>query len=79
MCQIKAKVVDGPVETEKIVYIDTTCGTTVEVFVPSSRVRGETLEVTEIARDGGNVLVELPEESTTGDWRLWVGKGLVMG
>jgi len=75
MCRVKAKVVDGPIEAEKVAYIENVFGEMCEVFVGASQVAGGTVEVTEVDREGDNVLVELPRESTRGDWRLWVRSG----
>jgi hypothetical protein len=78
MCRIKARVADGLIPAEKIVYIETASGNTAEVFVSASQVHGGGLEVTEVVREQNQVLVELPNESTSGDWRLWVRPASVM-
>ncbi|HEV7371243.1 hypothetical protein [Arenibaculum sp.] len=41
-------------------------------MVHCSQVRDQALEVSRIADRNGDVLVELPRESTSGNWRIWV-------
>jgi hypothetical protein len=77
MCRVRAKVRKGPIPTERVAYIETVCGKTAEVIVSSSKAGLEDIEVTEIRREPGRVLVELPQEATTGDWRLWVAPNQV--
>lgn len=65
-------VVDGVGPSEKIVSITTTSGLE-EVVVYSGLVEHNTLDVgPSLRRENNNVLVELPRESTSGRWRLWV-------
>jgi hypothetical protein len=69
MCE---QVSDGPGPSEKVVAVRTTEGASEEVVVHCSQVRDQALEVSRIADRNGDVLVELPRESTSGNWRIWV-------
>lgn len=69
---ICSKVADGFIPAEKIVYIEGADGTLEEVTVASRSLTGNRLEASEIGRAKGSVLVELPRESASGRWRVWV-------
>jgi hypothetical protein len=70
-------VVDGFIDEEKYVYIEDATGEIYEVNVPTTAVAGDTCEVWEVARDGNRVLIELPRESSRGNWRIWVDSAQV--
>ena len=72
--QIKCKhLMDGPGPSEAIVSIVTADGQQEEVVVYTGLLRDGYLEVGPVLgnRDG-ETLVELPRESASGRWRVWV-------
>jgi hypothetical protein len=77
---IKSKILaDGPGPSEVVVEIVTANGGIEEVVVPKDRLKDGNLEVGQIlGRRDGVALVQLPRESTTGRWRLWVPESQVM-
>ena len=34
--------------------------------------------ILEVARDNNNVLIELPQETSSGYWRVWVNKNQIL-
>ena len=77
MCKVRCEVVmSGPGPNEKIVTIrDAESGMKEEVVAVASAVAGGFLETSHVlGRDSGRVLVELPRESASGKWRLWVSE-----
>lgn len=76
MLLICDSVTDGMGPQESIVTIRTTQGPE-EVAVYSGLVDGRKLQVGRICADDGRVLVELPRESATGKWRVWVEKSVI--
>jgi len=74
MTRVRCLVQEGLVSSEKIVRIRTSGGQQEEVAVSASQVRGSALEAPIIGRKGGRILIELPRESSSGRWRLWVNK-----
>ena len=46
-----------------------------EVILPTSFVQNGTVEVGRVGGDQDSVLIELPQESASGSWRLWVDPG----
>lgn len=66
----------GPVASEALVEISTTTGN-VEVVVHSSQVNNDGLEAGWIGKSGDKVLVELPRETVSGQWRVWVSEAAV--
>ncbi len=75
--RVKVKtIMDGPGPGETIIAISVKGGGEEEVILPKSFVQGD--NTVEVGRVGGNqdsVLIELPQESATGSWRLWVDPG----
>jgi len=71
------KVVDGLMPTEKIARIQTADGKIEDVAVSAKSISGNKLLASEIGRHEGKVLVELPRESNSGRWRIWVKESLV--
>jgi hypothetical protein len=61
----------GPVASEALVEIPTVTGN-VEVVVHTSQVDNEGVEAGWIGKSGDKVLVELPRETMSGEWRVWV-------
>jgi hypothetical protein len=77
--KVKCEVVmDGPGPMEKLVKVQTSDGFWEEVIVGvnsvvSDMVGNYLLKTSRIlAEDQERVLVELPRESVSGNWRLWV-------
>ena len=69
--------VDGLVPNEKIAQIRWADGRLEEVEVPIQNIAGNTLLTYEVGRRQDEVLVELPRESTSGHWRMWVKDSLI--
>lgn len=65
-------VMQGPGPSEAIVAIDKKEGGQEEVVVDRRLIRDDTIEVAKIGTDKESVLVELPQESASGTWRIWV-------
>lgn len=72
MCKLKCRVTAGLIPSESVVYIQTMGGDEEEVTLASSSVDGDTVTVSMIHKERDRSLVELPRESTTGKWRIWV-------
>lgn len=72
MCRINCKIADGLVPSEKVAIFATADGHEEEVIVSTRHLQGKSLLTSEIGRTGNRVLVELPRESTSGHWRVWV-------
>jgi hypothetical protein len=68
----------GSIPTEAVVEIPTVGGSE-EVVVHTSQVSADSVEVGFIGRKetDGSVLIELPRESVSGRWRVWVPKSEV--
>ncbi|HEX3881232.1 MAG TPA: hypothetical protein VHW66_01105 [Stellaceae bacterium] len=64
---------DGPIPSEAVVTIPTTTGTE-EVVVHKSQATDDSVEAGFIGQEGDRVLVELPRETVSGRWRVWVQK-----
>lgn len=69
------KIKDGFIPAEKIAYILAVDGNLEEVTVSPKNLTGDRfLEASEVGRFDGHVLIELPRESASGRWRLWVDR-----
>lgn len=80
MTPISCTVIDGLMPNEKIVKIKTTSGSFESVEVSAGNIQGGKLMAFEVGRDPvGNVLIELPRESVSGRWRIWVDKSTIGG
>ncbi len=66
------------IPSEKIVRIATSDGRQEEVAVSASQVRDNGLEAQIIGTEDENVLIELPRESSSGRWRVWIHKNQVL-
>jgi hypothetical protein len=77
--RINCKVSDGLMPSEKVARIETADGRAEEVAVPAQNIQGNKLMAFVIGRDKGNVLVELPRESASGRWRVWVKESAIGG
>jgi len=63
---------EGPGPSEAVVAVRTTDGKHEELIVDRSAVTDNTIKVGRVHQEGQSVLVELPRESATGNWRIWV-------
>jgi len=82
MCKVRVTILgEGPGPQEKIVRIKKADGTSEELVTHSNTLKGETVETALIFRDqdGLRALVELPRESASGSWRLWVSQDQLVG
>lgn len=78
MCRIKAKIVRGSMKSECVAYITTVGGPRAEVVLNSIHTGRDHIFAAEVAMDKNNVLVELPQETSSGDWRVWVTKNQIL-
>lgn len=72
MCKVQCRVESGLIPSEAVAYIQIMGGDEEEVTLASSLVAGDTVTVALIHRETDRSLIELPRESTTGKWRIWV-------
>src|SRR5260370_31561380 len=70
--KLRCQVFDGLMPTEKIARIESADGKLDEVSVSGKNLVDNGLMVSEIGRSKDRVLVELPSESASGRWRVWV-------
>jgi hypothetical protein len=75
--KLNCTVAKGLIPAEKTVFIQKADGNLEEVTVSSKSVSGGRLEASEIGRIKNKILVELPRESASGRWRIWVSKSSV--
>jgi hypothetical protein len=78
MNRIKAKIVRGSIGSERIAYITTAEGVRAEVVLSAAQTGTNHILAAEVARDKNNVLIELPQETSSGYWRVWVNKNQVL-
>lgn len=68
---------DGPGPSEAIVEISTRTGTE-EVVISSSLLRDGHIDIgAPVGRDATHLLVELPRETSSGKWRVWVAQDVI--
>jgi hypothetical protein len=81
MCRIKCEhVMDGPGPQEQVVRVKQATGVYEEVIASRSSISQNMLETSSVlARDDGKVLIELPRESASGKWRLWINSADTQG
>ena len=72
MREVSCTIQPGLIETEKVAIIPTAEGGTEEVIVSARVATANAIRAAEVGRQGEKVLIELPRESATGRWRLWV-------
>ncbi len=77
MCKLQCRVETGLIPSESVVYIQTMDGDEEEVTLASSLVADDTVIVALIHKEKDHSLVELPRESTTGKWRIWVPNAIL--
>ncbi|MFY9909397.1 MAG: hypothetical protein WCF22_15540 [Candidatus Sulfotelmatobacter sp.] len=78
--KLHCQIIAGFTPNEKIARIQGADGKFDEVVVSKQNIEGNKLLASEIGRDAkGKVLIELPRESTSGRWRMWVNASSVGG
>jgi hypothetical protein len=77
--KVSCTVSEGLMPSEKIARIETADGKSEAVSVSSRNIQNNTLMAFEIGRSEGRVLVELPRESASGRWRIWVKESAIGG
>lgn len=66
-------IADGPGPFEAIIGVHTADGQIEEVVLSKRHTKNGSLSVgTPLLERDGNYLIELPRESTSGRWRVWV-------
>jgi len=78
MSRVKARVVRGAIGSERVAYITTAEGVRAEVLLSAAQTGSDHVLAAELARDNNNVLIELPQETSSGDWRVWVNKNQIL-
>jgi len=76
--RVKARIVRGANGSERIAYITTAEGVCAEVLLSATQTGTNHILAAEVARDKNNVLIELPQETSSGYWRIWVNKKQVL-
>ena len=73
------RVSKGPGPGEIVIEIDTASGKSEQVILHNADIEeGDTIDIGyPIHRTNGKFLVELPRESISGRWRIWVPNGSV--
>jgi hypothetical protein len=72
------KIEEGLMPTEKIVRVEDAEGGIEEIPVSSRSIDDGKLVASEIGRLEDKVLIELPRESASGRWRIWVKQSTVL-
>lgn len=57
---------------EKVLTLQTSTGDSEEVIVHEGLITNGSLRVAGVERRDGEILIELPVESVSGNWRIWV-------
>ena len=78
MCRVKAKIKRGAIKSERVAYIKTAGGVSAEVILSAAQTGHNHIQAAEIARDRNDVLIELPQETSSGHWRVWVNKNQIL-
>ena len=78
MCRVKAKIMKGIVKSERVAYIKTAEGSRAEIVLNSAHTGRNHIFVAEITRDKNDVLIELPQETSSGNWRVWVKENQIL-
>jgi hypothetical protein len=78
MCKVKAKIMPGDIRSERIARIKTVSGCRADVIVSNRQVGRNHILAAEIGRDKNKVLIELPQETSAGDWRIWVNENQIL-
>ncbi len=78
MNRVKAKILRGSTRSERIAYITTAEGARAEVLLSAAQTGSNHILAAEVAEDNNNVLIELPQETSSGYWRVWVNKNQIL-
>jgi len=78
MSRVKARIVRSVIGSERIAYITTAAGDSAEVLLSAAQTGFNHVLAAEVARDNNNVLVEFPQETSSGHWRVWVNKNQIL-
>ena len=78
MRRVKARLEKGATSSERVAYIKTASGQSIEVILDVSQANHRSVVAAEIGRKDNDVLIELPRETSSGDWRVWVNKNQIM-
>jgi hypothetical protein len=76
--KLSGTVEEGLIPTEKIVRVENADGDFEEVPVSDQSIQDGKLLTSFIGRHDDRVLVELPRESASGRWRIWVKASAVV-
>jgi hypothetical protein len=76
---LQCKIVEGLMPSEKIAIIQGADGNLEEVAVSMQNITGDRLMAFIIGVHEGKVLVELPRETVSGRWRMWVNQSAIGG
>ena len=72
MCEVQCVVEQGLIDSEKVALISTWDGVTEEVTVSARSATTNTIRASVVGTENGRVLIELPRETSSGRWRIWV-------
>ena len=80
MSRIRVEVLgEGQHPSERMVAVTTASGDKENVMVDRRSIDNDTIDVGyPVASEPGRFLIELPRETTTGQWRVWVNAGDVL-
>jgi hypothetical protein len=67
----------GSIPSEAVVTIPTMTGSE-EVVVHTTQASSDSVEAEFIGQKGDQILVELPRETVSGRWRIWVPKSALV-
>jgi len=70
---------NGLMPAERIARVQDASGATEEITVSPGNVKDNRLVVHVIGVQGDRILVELPRESASGRWRIWVDRANAIG
>jgi hypothetical protein len=70
--KLNYKILEGLIPSEKVIQIVGADGRVEEIAVSAQSLKDNEFTASEIGRRGDQVLVELPRESASGSWRMWV-------
>ena len=80
LSKVKAeKISKGMIPSERFVLIRTAEGHNEEVPVHKSQIKNGYLLVSRIHSEEDKILIELPRESSSGSWRIWVPRDRFQG
>lgn len=74
MSRIRVEVLgEGQHPSERMIAVNTADGVRENVMVDRRSIKDDAIEVGyPVASEEGKYLIELPRETTTGQWRVWV-------